>query len=61
MAASSVMANCMATTALTPRATSDVATPANGSVSVARAPRHELRHGEAERALVAEQVDEDRA
>ena len=43
IAARSLISNCIATTAGTPSCTSVVATPAYGSVSVVRAPSHELR------------------
>ena len=43
IAARSLIANCIATTAGTPSATRLVAIPANGSVSVVRAPSQELR------------------
>ena len=42
IAARSLISNCIATTAGTPSCTSVVATPAYGSVSVVRAPSHEL-------------------
>ena len=56
----SLISNCIATTAGTPRPISVVATPAYGSVSVVRAPSHELSTTSRSAVLVREQVGEQR-